>query len=62
MKLIDETILKLKVTIIDVREAGFSPYGGINLLVRPIAGLKSLLMLKNNHKGGLYTVGYKGNT
>jgi len=38
----DGTKLKLKVAIVDAREAGFSPFGGVNIVVRPMAGLASL--------------------
>ncbi len=39
VRLVDGSTLKLKVVIADAREAGFSPYGGVNILVKPIAGL-----------------------
>jgi hypothetical protein len=39
IKLSDNTTLKLKATTVDVREAGFSPFGGIKFDVKPIAGI-----------------------
>lgn len=39
VKLTDGSVLKLKITTVDAREAGFSPYGGINILVRPVGGV-----------------------
>lgn len=39
MKLSDGSIIKLKVTIVDTREAGFSPFGGINIIVKAIGGI-----------------------
>jgi len=36
--LADGTILKLKVTIIDIKESGFSPFGGINFDIKPVGG------------------------
>ena len=39
IKLSDGTILKLKILIIDVKEIGFSPFGGINFDVKVIGGI-----------------------
>jgi hypothetical protein len=39
IKVADGTTLRLKIMIIDVREAGFSPFGGINLNVKAIGGV-----------------------
>jgi len=39
IKLSDGSILQLKVFIIDVKEAGFSPFGGVYFDVRVIAGV-----------------------
>ncbi|MDT7868100.1 MAG: hypothetical protein RQ853_06795 [Acidianus sp.] len=39
IKLSDGSILQLKVFIIDVKEAGFSPFGGVYFDVRIIAGV-----------------------
>lgn len=38
VKLADGTVLKLVVNILEARESGFSPLGGINILVKPIGG------------------------
>lgn len=38
--LVDGAKLRLKVFIIDAREAGFSPYEGVNIVVKPVTGLK----------------------
>ena len=35
----DGTKLKLKITIIDIRESGFSPFGGINLITKTVGGI-----------------------
>jgi len=37
--LADGTILKLKVTIIDIRESGFSPFGGVNFDIKSAGGV-----------------------
>jgi hypothetical protein len=39
IKLSDGTILKLKILIVDVRESGFSPFGGVNFDVKVIGGV-----------------------
>jgi hypothetical protein len=39
IKLSDRTILKLKILIVDVRESGFSPFGGVNFDVKVIGGV-----------------------
>jgi len=39
IKLSDGSILQLKVFIIDVKEAGFSPFGGVYFDVRVIGGV-----------------------
>lgn len=39
IKLSDGTVLKLKTLIIDVREIGFSPFGGVNFDVKTIGGV-----------------------
>ena len=38
INLADGTILKLMVNIIDVRENGFSPFGGVNLSIKQSGG------------------------
>jgi|Deesub1362A_J573_1020465.scaffolds.fasta_scaffold00214_53 hypothetical protein len=38
--LADETKLRLKILVVDAREVGFSPYGGVNIIVKPVGGLK----------------------
>jgi hypothetical protein len=35
----DGTTLKFKISIIDIKEAGFSPFGGINFDVKVIGGI-----------------------
>jgi len=42
VKLSDGTILKLRVAVVDAREAGFSPFGGIHIEVKPIGGVATL--------------------
>jgi len=39
VKLSDGTIIKLKTLIVDVKEAGFSPFGGVNFDVKVIGGV-----------------------
>jgi hypothetical protein len=39
IKLTDNTILKLKITIVDIKEIGFSPFGGVNLSVNSVGGI-----------------------
>jgi len=39
VELKDGTILKLKITIVDARESGFSPFGGVNIAVKAIGGI-----------------------
>jgi hypothetical protein len=41
IKLSDGTILKLKILIVDVREAGFSPFGGVNFDVKVAGGIST---------------------
>jgi hypothetical protein len=38
IKLSDGTTLKLMVNILDARESGFSPLGGVNIFVKPVGG------------------------
>lgn len=38
IKLADDTILKIVVNIIDARESGFSPFGGVNIVVKHFGG------------------------
>jgi hypothetical protein len=35
----DGTVLKLKISIVDIKEIGFSPFGGINFDVKAIGGV-----------------------
>ncbi len=35
----DGTVLKLKIAIVDIKECGFSPFGGIDLDVKAIGGV-----------------------
>ena len=39
VNLADGTKLKLKMAIFDIREAGFSPYGGVNIAVKSACGI-----------------------
>jgi len=39
VKLSDGTIIKLKTLIVDVKEAGFSPFGGVSFDVKVIGGV-----------------------
>ncbi len=41
IKLSDDTVLKLRITIVDIKEVGFSPFGGINLDVKAIGGIST---------------------
>ncbi|WP_202962749.1 hypothetical protein [Geoglobus acetivorans] len=42
IKLSDRSILKLSIMIIDAKEVGFSPFGGVNIAVKPIGGVAPL--------------------
>jgi hypothetical protein len=39
VKLLDGSILKLRIGIIDAREAGFSPFGGVDIAVKVVGGI-----------------------
>jgi hypothetical protein len=39
VKLSDGSILKLRIGIIDAREAGFSPFGGVDIAVKVVGGI-----------------------
>jgi hypothetical protein len=39
IRLSDGAVLKLKILIVDVRESGFSPFGGVNFDVKAIGGV-----------------------
>jgi hypothetical protein len=39
IKLSDGAVLKLKILIVDVRERGFSPFGGVNFDVKVVGGV-----------------------
>lgn len=39
VKVSDGTILKFKILVVDVREAGFSPFGGVNFDVKVVGGV-----------------------
>lgn len=41
IKLSDGTVLKLRILIVDVKEVGFSPLGGINLDVKTVGGVST---------------------
>lgn len=41
IKLSDGSMLKLKIFIVDIREAGFSPFGGIQLDVKTVGGVST---------------------
>lgn len=38
VSLSDGAIFKIAISIIDARESGFSPFGGINILIKPMGG------------------------
>ncbi len=42
IKLSDGTSLKLSIMIVGAKEAGFSPFGGINIAVKVIGGIATL--------------------
>jgi len=42
IKLSDGTELKLRILIVDVKELGFSPFGGINFDVRTVGGVSTV--------------------
>jgi len=39
VKVSDGTTLKFKILVVDVREAGFSPFGGVNFDVKVVGGV-----------------------
>ena len=39
IRLSDGAVLKLKILIVDVRESGFSPFGGVNFDVKVVGGV-----------------------
>ena len=39
IRLSDGAVLKLKILIVDVRESGFSPFGGVNFDVKAVGGV-----------------------
>jgi hypothetical protein len=39
IKLSDGAVLKLKILVVDVRESGFSPFGGVNFDTKVIGGV-----------------------
>lgn len=41
IKLADGSVLKLRAVVLSIKEAGFSPFGGVNLVVKPIAGVSA---------------------
>jgi len=41
IKLSDNTTLTLKITIIDAREVGFSPFGGVHIAVKAVGGIST---------------------
>jgi hypothetical protein len=38
IKVSDGTVLKFKILVVDVREAGFSPFDGVNFDVKVVGG------------------------
>lgn len=42
IKLTDGTKLKLSILVVDVREAGFSPFGGVNFDVKTVGGVATV--------------------
>jgi hypothetical protein len=45
VKLSDDSILKFKILIVDVREAGFSPFGGVQFDVKVVGGISTEFVL-----------------
>lgn len=41
IKLSDGTALKLKIYIVDIKEMGFSPFGGVNFDVKTVGGVST---------------------
>jgi hypothetical protein len=41
VKLSDDSILKFKILIVDVKEAGFSPFGGVQFDVKVVGGIST---------------------
>jgi len=41
VKLSDGAILKFKILIVDVKESGFSPFGGVNFDVKAVGGVST---------------------
>jgi len=46
VKLSDGAVLRLKITVVNAREVGFSPFGGINIHVKPIGGVATVKVPK----------------
>ncbi len=42
IKLVDGAILKLRIAVVHAREAGFSPFAGVNIDVKAIGGVATL--------------------
>lgn len=42
IKLADGAILKLKITIVDIKEGGFSPFGNISFNVKTLGGISTV--------------------
>jgi hypothetical protein len=42
IRLADGSELKLRILVVDVREAGFSPFGGVNFDVKVVGGVSTL--------------------
>ena len=45
IKLSDGAVLALKIAIVDARETGFSPFGGVHIAVKAIGGISSKSVL-----------------
>jgi len=41
VKLSDNSVIKLKILIVDVKEAGFSPFGGVQFDVKVVGGIST---------------------
>jgi hypothetical protein len=41
VKLSDNSVLKLKILVVDVKEAGFSPFGGVQFDVKAVGGIST---------------------
>lgn len=50
IKLADGSVLMLKITIINIKEGGFSPFGGISFNVKAMGGISTVTVPENVSK------------